>query len=135
MQILGYHKKCSLLYEKQGGKCFYCDTEFKYHQMSRDHFYPKSKGYKGHWNTVLSCRKCNSEKSSLTIYEFREYMCREVSKYLKLPRVMNQLRLEDSQIRLIRRYFNIIKKCTFLLRNPDAFLEVASGPHLKNKKQ
>lgn len=133
MQVLGYHKKCWLLYQKQGGKCFYCQDEFEYHKMSRDHFNPRSKGYKQFWNVVLSCRDCNSEKSSFTLYEFREITCRKLARYLRRPRVMRQKHFDPRQMQFIKGRFKLLKRLTYLINNPDAFLEVAGGPHLKNK--
>lgn len=51
--------------------CAYCGGHFpNYHQLSRDHIVPKSRGGENTWmNVVTACRDCNSNKGSKTLTE------------------------------------------------------------------
>lgn len=51
--------------------CAYCGRHFKnYHDLSRDHIMPKSRGGENSWmNTITACRECNSRKSNYTLEE------------------------------------------------------------------
>jgi 5-methylcytosine-specific restriction endonuclease McrA len=61
-----------LQYISQGSCCFYCKTKIKFEDITRDHFYPKSKGNTLFQNKVFACRFCNSSKGDKSIEEFRE---------------------------------------------------------------
>lgn len=54
------------LYEKQNGKCYYCDKEMnETTDRTRDHINPVSKGGLNlRFNIVLCCGECNSLKSN-----------------------------------------------------------------------
>ena len=53
------------VWEKTGGNCAYCGRELTLGTWSTDHIIPRSKGGTGRIeNLVLSCRNCNSKKSS-----------------------------------------------------------------------
>ncbi len=61
-----------LLFRRDHHLCAYCATKFPRNQLSRDHLVPKSKGGKDVWmNVVTACRKCNNEKDSRSVAEFR----------------------------------------------------------------
>jgi 5-methylcytosine-specific restriction endonuclease McrA len=49
--------------------CAYCGGYFpNYHDLSRDHIIPKSRGGENTWmNVVTSCKICNSKKGSKTL--------------------------------------------------------------------
>ena len=51
--------------------CAYCGhVESNYHNLSRDHIMPKSRGGENTWmNCVTACRDCNSKKGSKTLKE------------------------------------------------------------------
>lgn len=51
--------------------CAYCGGHFpNYHELSRDHIVPRSRGGENSWmNVVTSCRTCNSLKGSKTLKE------------------------------------------------------------------
>lgn len=53
--------------------CAYCGGHFpSYHNLSRDHIMPKSRGGQNTWmNVVTACRECNSKKGSKTLKEAR----------------------------------------------------------------
>jgi len=62
---MDYQKIKNELYEKQDGKCFYCGELLTPNNMQLDHFYPKSLGRINSINNlVLTCSKCNSQKSN-----------------------------------------------------------------------
>jgi len=61
------------LFGRDRNTCAYCGKNFVSHNnLSRDHILPKSRGGKNEWmNVVTACRKCNSDKSNLTLKEAR----------------------------------------------------------------
>jgi len=58
------------VYRRDNFECVYCgDNNRK--TLTLDHVVPQSKGGKDTWdNLVTACRKCNSEKSNLTLEEY-----------------------------------------------------------------
>ncbi len=60
--------------------CAYCRTTFNWDDPQSefyptwDHKIPKSKGGGKGTNLVLACRRCNQEKGSMSVVEFREYL-------------------------------------------------------------
>lgn len=58
------------IYKRDNYECVYCGNTDK-RTLTLDHVIPKSKGGKDSWeNLVTACKKCNLEKSDLTIEEF-----------------------------------------------------------------
>ena len=54
----------------QDNKCFYCECTMDNlpnspKALSKDHFFPNSKGFNFSGNTVLACRQCNTRKGSM----------------------------------------------------------------------
>ena len=51
--------------------CAYCGGHFpNYHELSRDHIIPRSRGGENTWmNVVAACRSCNTKKGSKTLKE------------------------------------------------------------------
>lgn len=59
------------IYERDNKKCLFCDKELLFHQISLDHYYPKSKkGSDDVFNIVLSCKKCNKYKESKVPFNY-----------------------------------------------------------------
>ena len=58
------------VYRRDNFECVYCgDNNRK--TLTLDHVIPQSKGGKDTWdNLVTACRRCNSEKSNLTLEEY-----------------------------------------------------------------
>ena len=58
------------VYRRDNFECVYCgDNNRK--TLTLDHVIPQSKGGKDAWdNLVTACRRCNSEKSNLTLEEY-----------------------------------------------------------------
>jgi 5-methylcytosine-specific restriction endonuclease McrA len=55
--------------------CFYCNRMLTPQEATMDHVLPISQGgqsTKG--NVVIACKTCNTKKSSLTIFEWEEYL-------------------------------------------------------------
>ena len=59
------------VFQKTGGKCFYCGCDLDFESYHIDHFIPKCRNGKGGDNLVPSCKDCNLYKGKLSIEEFR----------------------------------------------------------------
>jgi len=58
------------VYRRDGFCCVYCGDENR-KTLTLDHVIPQSKGGRDSWdNLVTACKKCNSEKSNLTLEEY-----------------------------------------------------------------
>jgi 5-methylcytosine-specific restriction endonuclease McrA len=58
------------LFKRDGYCCVYCGDDTRKH-LTLDHVIPQSKGGKDTWeNLVTACKRCNGEKSDLTLEEF-----------------------------------------------------------------
>ena len=54
------------------GFCYHCGQKFAIQDLTMDHLAPLARGGKtGKNNVVVSCKKCNSEKSFKTLVELR----------------------------------------------------------------
>ena len=54
------------------GVCYHCGKKFDLKELCMDHLEPLARGGKtGRNNVVVSCKKCNSEKSFKTLVELR----------------------------------------------------------------
>lgn len=52
------------LFRRDKNLCLYCGGEFAFHDLSRDHVRPLSRGGKDVWTNVVSaCRRCNNRKA------------------------------------------------------------------------
>ena len=55
------------IYDRDGGKCAYCQKSLSRQEATMDHIVPKSKGGQTTWlNIVLSCTPCNTKKGDRT---------------------------------------------------------------------
>lgn len=65
---------------KTDAHCTYCDRELDLDSASLDHLVPRSRGGKN-WpaNLVLSCKKCNEEKSDMTPREWHADILAKIS--------------------------------------------------------
>lgn len=53
------------LFERDNQQCMYCGNHFGYHNLTRDHIVPRSRGGRDSWeNVVAACRRCNQFKGS-----------------------------------------------------------------------
>ena len=61
------------LFGRDRNVCAYCGKHFQnYHNLSRDHILPKSKGGTNTWmNVVTACKNCNQKKGNKTLKEAR----------------------------------------------------------------
>ena len=58
------------IYKRDGNECVYCG-EGERRLLTLDHVVPKSKGGPNTWeNLVTACKKCNNEKSDLSLKEW-----------------------------------------------------------------
>lgn len=80
------------IYKRDNYVCVYCGSDNK-KNLTLDHVIPKSKGGKDSWdNLVTSCKKCNSEKSDLTLVEFGKLIPKPIRPhYLMLMKKVDYL--------------------------------------------
>ena len=53
------------LFERDNYECLYCGNNFSYHELTRDHVLPRSRGGGDSWeNVVAACRRCNQHKGN-----------------------------------------------------------------------
>ena len=58
------------VYKRDNYECVYCGCD-NVKTLTLDHVIPQSKGGKDSWdNLVTACKRCNSEKSDLTLEEY-----------------------------------------------------------------
>ena len=58
------------LFERDLHMCAYCGMVGLYHELTREHIHPLSRGGKNTWtNVVTSCRSCNHHKGSKLLEE------------------------------------------------------------------
>lgn len=63
------------VYERDNHKCFFCNKELLFKQVSLDHYLPKSKGGPDNvCNIILSCKKCNKYKKNTIPNDYKEVM-------------------------------------------------------------
>jgi 5-methylcytosine-specific restriction endonuclease McrA len=66
-------QKAITIFEKSGGKCWYCGTILQYETFHVDHFFPRALGGTNELeNLVPSCASCNMRKGRNTVHEFRQ---------------------------------------------------------------
>lgn len=69
------------LYQRDKGKCQYCNKHLNKIDSTIDHVIPKSRGGKNIWeNTVLSCKTCNEKKNDKTPEEAKMPLLHEPKK-------------------------------------------------------
>lgn len=80
------------IYKRDNYECIYCGADNK-KNLTIDHVIPKSKGGKDSWdNLVTSCKKCNGEKSDLTLEEFGKVIPKPIRPhYLMLMKKVDYL--------------------------------------------
>ena len=84
------------VYDMQDGRCEGCVKEIPFHEVTKDHMIPKSKGYKLTMkNARLMCTKCNNKKKNLNMYEFLTRQ--EVEAIPKFRRTMGWATLLDTE--------------------------------------
>ena len=72
--------------------CYYCNEILTKKTASRDHLLPRCKGGKTKDNIVLCCKRCNSEKGSMTEDEYREYLL------IKKEKMISPIPLDEIKI-------------------------------------
>ena len=67
-----------IVYYKSENKCIYCGKKICRNQMTVDHSIPQDVGGPTITNNlVLSCNKCNSEKSNMSAIQYKHYLSEE----------------------------------------------------------
>lgn len=113
-----YNKILIEQYAKQGNVCFYCKKSVNFEDITRDHFLPKSKGNNLIKNKVFCCRGCNILKGDKTLVEFKEFLIFNIQKILKSI-VRNNWKVNEPQIKKIRKYAAILKTVSAIIENDD----------------
>src|SRR5574343_488723 len=97
------------LIDMYGQKCYYCDKDKKYKELTFDHIYPKSK-LRGDrrqlniQNCVLSCYSCNLKKGDkiISIEDFRKEIMKD--KYYPFnPPKSNVIEVKKNKIKKSKR--------------------------------
>lgn len=58
------------IFERDKGRCAYCDREIKFSEFTIDHVYPVCKGGLNDWfNVRVACYSCNNQKDNKTLSE------------------------------------------------------------------
>ena len=72
------------LYSRFKGLCLICGDILPINKMSMEHIFPRSKGGDNGWfNLTISCKKCNSKKSST--YPYKNFKGSDLSASKPLP--------------------------------------------------
>lgn len=67
------------IYERDKGRCAYCDRDIGFNEFTVDHVYPLSRGGLNDWfNVRASCYSCNNEKDDYTLSELNWKLKRRV---------------------------------------------------------
>lgn len=67
---IGIKTKRKIIYERDKGICYLCDSKLKFNESTLDHVIPKSKGgHHGLANLKLCCKDCNSLKDNKLLSE------------------------------------------------------------------
>lgn len=108
------------VYLDQEGKCKWCTEPCSVEKITRDHLFPKSKGYRIRvidnklLNLILACPNCNNLKGDLTIDEFQVLIEKKRDKYGKrAPQysiILDSILSIKKQIELIPNFINLITK-------------------------
>ncbi len=112
-------KQLPELYLKHGSCCFYCKTNVLLRCITLDHYEPINKipmDKNPHVkNKLFACKDCNSGlKGNLTIYEFRERVCKEIILILRSKASQTQ-KWSNHKTQKFERYKAIVKTCTQIL--------------------
>lgn len=60
---------------KSKGRCWYCGVGFSHLKRTLDHVVPRSKGGPNDpSNLVFACQPCNTEKASMSLEAYRQYV-------------------------------------------------------------
>ena len=103
-------------YKEQGSCCIYCKTAVPFEHITRDHLYPKSKGFTLIENKVFACLKCNMCKGNLSIEEFRQKITKTIDTILEKV-AANNWKLSISSIKKVNNYLMITKNLTEIIEN------------------
>lgn len=76
---ISYFRKSifDMTYMLKGGKhhCSYCGKDVQYNKITLDHMYPQDTGGPTITNNLIpACMQCNSEKSNMTVEEYKQFL-------------------------------------------------------------
>lgn len=108
-------------YKMQGECCYYCKEKIPFEYITRDHFYPVSKGNTLVNNKIFACRLCNSIKGNKEISDFYESIRNRVKKNILKLSIKNY-EIDENDIKKLNRLRKIsetIKKIKLNGNKPD----------------
>jgi hypothetical protein len=103
-------------YKQQGECCFYCKREIPFVLITKDHIYPRSKGWKFTNNKIFACRTCNNIKGNRTFEEFRDLLkkrCQRIRDEIK----SDGFRISDNKIFLLEHHEKVISTVEEIIRS------------------
>ena len=119
MQRRKPNQSLELEYKRQGSKCFYCQDPTPYEFITKDHIIPKVKGGKlNPENKVFACQKCNPNKGSSTLSNYRNRTIVSIIKILKSV-IDQNWKISDEQLNDIRYHSKVLKTLTKLVNKKD----------------
>lgn len=85
------------IYERDEKKCYFCEKPLAFHQISLDHYLPKSKGGTDDvFNIVLSCKKCNKYKKSTVPKDYKDVILALFKQAVKDRKItVSRLKLQE----------------------------------------
>jgi hypothetical protein len=83
MHVRTFNQHLYEQYKEQGECCLYCGDKTPFELITRDHFYPVSKGHTLQNNKIFSCRKCNSTKGNMSLDDFKQIVLNLIYKTLR----------------------------------------------------
>jgi predicted GTPase len=89
LQRNGSHNK-RLVKRRLEPICYYCKNRVGKYSMTADHLIPLSRGGTNRIeNLVISCKRCNNEKGSMTLEEYLQYKKNNISLVVPVRRKEN----------------------------------------------
>jgi 5-methylcytosine-specific restriction endonuclease McrA len=104
-------------YKEQGECCIYCGDNTPFELITRDHFYPVSKGFTLQNNKIFSCRRCNSTKGNMDLDQFKETVLNLIYKTLRSI-INNNWKVCSKQHQTIRWCSRVLKNLSKLKETP-----------------
>jgi 5-methylcytosine-specific restriction endonuclease McrA len=84
------------VFKRDKGRCQYCDTVVRRHEITYDHVVPRRSGGKSSWdNLVLACRSCNQSKGGRTPAQAGMRLKASPREPRSLPTIREMLSFED----------------------------------------
>jgi hypothetical protein len=77
IDFFGVAENRLLIFEREGGRCFYCLRSIDENNHVIEHVVSRPSGNNGYRNVVAACRQCNNRKGSVPAEDFLRTLYRE----------------------------------------------------------